>query len=134
MPRHPTVPPADSGPPDPWDIVAACAPHLHIAHQSPGRVRLKLRAADPRAASLERAELERLRAAFAAMPGVRELRVNPLARSCVIAYDDTMIPDAAWPDLFAQRRTAAAATLLGLLHGAARATGLLPHPSKGEAP
>lgn|GEM_PF-734152 len=117
--------------PDPWDVVAACAPHLCIAHQSAGRVRLRLLAPGIDAAAVRRADLERLHAAFRAMPGVRELRINPLARSCLIAYDRELIPDTAWPDLFAQRRTPAALALLGLLHTAARACGLSPTP-KGD--
>ncbi len=105
--------------PDPWHVVSAYAPHLRIAHQIAGRVRLKLAAAaldDPQVRALDGA---RLKEALATVRGVQEVSINLLARSCTVAYDNAAIPDAAWPDLLASRRTSAAATLLDLLAAAA---------------
>lgn len=93
--------------------VSAFALRLRIAHQIAGRVRFRL--ADPQARFPDGA---RLKAALAAAPGVREVSLNPLARSCVVEYDNAIIPDAAWPDLLAGRRTPAAAMLLDLLAAA----------------
>jgi len=104
---------------DSWHVLSTYAPHLRIAHQIAGRVRLKLAAAaldDPQVRALDGA---RLKEALATVHGVREIAINLLARSCTVAYDNLTIPDAAWPDLLAGRRTPAATTLLELLAAAA---------------
>lgn len=98
---------------DPHRIVAQVAPYLRIVHQVAGRVRIKLQFAVLDATALSRSE--GLTRAFGALPGVRAISLNPLALSCVVEYDNAVIPDAAWPDLLAGRRTSAAETLLGLL-------------------
>lgn len=103
---------------DPWQVVADYAPYLRIAHQMAGRVRLKLADAALAAPRVRALDGDRLRTAFAAVPGVRELHVNLLAHSCTVAYDNAAIPDAAWPDLLAGRRTPAAAMLLDRLAAA----------------
>lgn len=102
-----------AGAADPWRVAAALANDLRIAHQIAGRVRLKLAATGDLSAL--RAASVALRAALAAQPGVRAFQINPLARSCVIEYDNQVIPDAAWPDLLAGRQTDAAAALRDLL-------------------
>lgn len=94
---------------DPWRVAAAFVPGLRIAHQIAGRVRLKL---DADAASLRAIDAARLRQSLGALRGVQ---FNWLARSCVVEYDTRIIADAAWSDLLAGRRTAAAAVLLDLL-------------------
>ena len=104
---------------DPWRAVADFAPYLRIAHQIPGRVRLKLDAAALDMPALREVSGERLKTALASVRGVHDIALNLLARSCVVAYDNGTIPDAAWPDLLAGRRTPAAATLLDLLAAAA---------------
>lgn len=101
--------------PDPWGIVAAFSPYLHIAHQIPGRVRLKLDAAALDAPVLRELGGDRLKQVLGSVRGVRDISLNLLARSCVVAYDNAVIPDAAWPDLLAERRSDAAATLVGIL-------------------
>ncbi len=100
---------------DPWRVVTAFAPHLRIAHQIAGRVRLKLDAAALDVPELKQMGGNRLKQALDSIRGVRDIQLNLLARSCVVAYDNDTIPDAAWPDLLAGRRTAAAATLVGIL-------------------
>jgi copper chaperone CopZ len=55
---------------------------LQILHLSPGRIRLRVSTAD--FASSELVEVERV---LAKLPGVREVRKNPLARSVVISFD-----------------------------------------------
>jgi hypothetical protein len=93
--------------------LAAIVPHLRIAHQVGGRVRLKLDAAAASAPVVRDGGGARLQRFFGALPGVRSIAFNPLARSCVVEYDSAVIPDAAWPDLLAGRSSAAAAALLG---------------------
>jgi hypothetical protein len=100
---------------DPSRIVTNIAPFLRIAHQISGRVRLKLDAVPPGRPFPGAVDGEQLKRLFSAVPGVRGLSLNLLARSCVVEYDSAIIPDSAWPDLLAGRPTAAAQTLLGLL-------------------
>ncbi|MDD3529656.1 MAG: hypothetical protein PHS77_07235 [Gallionellaceae bacterium] len=105
---------------DPHRVIAQVAPYLRIAHQVAGRVRIKLQFTALDATALSRGE--GLTRTFGALPGVRAISLNPLALSCVVEYDNAVIPDAAWPDLLAGRRTAAAETLLGLLASVAPAS------------
>lgn len=109
-------------------LLAELRPHLRIAHQVCGRVRLKLSAVSFDRAAW-RAAAGRLHAGLAALPGVRAVSLNPLAQSCVVEYDPGLIPDAAWDDLLAGRDTSAASTLAELL-----ATAFFPHPSQESAP
>ena len=115
--------PAPAAATDAARLVGEITPHLSIAHQIGGRVRLKLGVAALNVPSLRNGAGETLRRLLGGLPGVRDIALNPLARSCVVEYDNTLIPDAAWPDLLAGRPTAAAATLLGLLGRA------IPYPS-----
>lgn len=101
---------------DPWAVVSLFAPYLRLAHQIPGRVRLKLDAAALDAPQLRGLGGNALKQALDSVRGVRDFSFNLLARSCVITYDNATIPDAAWPDLLAQRPSAAAQTLVGILH------------------
>lgn len=99
-------------------LVAALRPHVRIAHQISGRVRLRLAAAAFETAAWRAGGGDGLRACFAALPGVRAIGFNALARSCVVEYDPALIPDAAWADLLAGRASPAASTLAGLLTSA----------------
>jgi len=107
---------------NPWQVVSTFAPYLRIAHQISGRVRLTLDPAALDDPSLREVSGDRLQQALGAVHGVQDISLNLLARSCVVAYDATTIPDAAWPDLLAGRQTPAAAILLGLLTSVATAT------------
>lgn len=121
--------PATTASADPSGIVAELAPYLRIAHQIPGRVRLKLDAAALDQPRLREIGGARLQAVLGALAGVRDTQFNLMARSCVIAYDNAVIPDAAWPDLLAGRPSAAAAKLLELLAAASRVP---PSPRRKE--
>lgn len=101
--------------PDPWQVVSTYAPYMGIAHQISGRVRLKLDTAALDMPELKQFGADRLKAALGTVRGVRAITLNLLARSCVIEYDRSVIPDAAWPDLLARRPTDAARTLIGIL-------------------
>ena len=101
---------------DPWSVVSLFAPYLRLAHQIPGRVRLKLDAAALDVPLLRGLGAQALQQALASVRGVQDFSFNLLARSCVITYDNATIPDAAWPDLLAQRPSASAQTLVAILH------------------
>jgi hypothetical protein len=101
--------------PDPFRIVSAVAPFLGIAHQIAGRVRLKLEPAALDVPAVRAAGGTGLQRALEKVRGVRAVQINLLARSCVVEYDAAVIPDAAWPDLLAGRRTPAAEALAGVL-------------------
>lgn len=101
---------------DPWSVVSLFAPYLRLAHQIPGRVRLKLDAAALDVPLLRGLGAQALQQALASVRGVQDFSFNLLARSCVITYDNATIPDAAWPDLLAQRPSVSAQTLLAILH------------------
>jgi len=116
-----SVPPAGHAARDARRVIAEITPYLRIAHQVRGRVRLKLADAALRAPTLRNGVGERLRQLLGELPGVHGIALNALARSCVVEYDNAVIPDAAWPDLLGGRPTVAAETLLDLLAGVADA-------------
>ncbi len=93
---------------------ARVATAIGIAHHVRGRIRLRLEAEVeelPRAA----ADLKHFQALFEDSPGVRSIRVNPLARSCTVEYDPAVIPCAAWNDFLAGIPSTAAVALENLL-------------------
>lgn len=93
---------------------ARVAAAVGIAHHVRGRIRLKLQAEIgelPAAA----ADLKQFQSLFAGSPGVRSLRVNPLARSCTVEYDPALIPSAAWGDFLAGVPSVAATALETIL-------------------
>lgn len=100
---------------DPWRVVAGFSPYLSIAHQVGGRVRLKIDTAALDDPKLNGLGADRLRGALSSVRGVHAISLNLLARSCVVEYDNAVIPDAAWPDLLAGRKSDAAAALVGIL-------------------
>jgi hypothetical protein len=55
---------------------------LHIAHQVPGRIRLKVAGAKHNPELLEE-----VKAAFSAIPGIAAVKVNPATGSIVVNYD-----------------------------------------------
>ncbi|MGC8854903.1 MAG: hypothetical protein ACP5OY_08345 [Halothiobacillaceae bacterium] len=97
--------------------VAALIARLRLVHQVPGRVRIKLLDAMPYASAPSEYGLV-LERSLAQLPGMRALRLNPLARSCTLEYDPEVIPDAAWPDLIHGRATPQARQLMTLLASA----------------
>jgi len=88
--------------------LAQLVPHLRLAHQISGRVRIKFDSASsallPPGSLAAAAQLQQLRTA---LPGIRGVAFNPLARSCVIEYDPALIPDSTWPELLSGRPSAA---------------------------
>ncbi len=102
---------------DPTDLLLRAGEVLAIAHHIPGRIRLKLTDETAAAAVLAGGRFpspERLRA----IAGVRAVKVNLLARSCVVDYDPVVVPPMAWVDLLAGRRTSASDPLLAALAAA----------------
>ncbi|MDO9610354.1 MAG: hypothetical protein Q7J33_00675 [Serpentinimonas sp.] len=88
--------------------LAQLAPHLRLVHQISGRVRFKLDlVASTAFAPGTVAAAQQLQQLRAALPGVRSVAFNPLARSCVIEYDPALIPDSTWPELLCSHPTAA---------------------------
>ena len=124
---HPKLPAVD-----PWQVVSTFAPYLRIAHHIGGRVRLKLAAAALDEPALKAFGSDRLKDALTSIRGVQGISLNLLARSCLVEYDNSTIPDAAWPDLLAQRQSAAATKLLDRLAAAATAANTSPCPSPKE--
>ena len=92
----------------PAALLAHFAPHLKIAHQLPGRVRLKLsmKALDGINFSALESSADAFSAVLGQIRGVRAIKWNLLARSCTVEYDTAIIPDAAWPDLLSSPATA----------------------------
>lgn len=103
------------------EVIACWAPYLRIAHQVAGRVRLRLDGALADAPELRRFGPAVLQRVLGAASGLRDVRLNPLARSCVIEYDNKLIPDPAWPDLLAGLDTPAARILTARLGACAHA-------------
>ena len=102
---------------DPTDLLLRAGEVLTIAHHIPGRIRLKLADEAAAAAVLAGGRFptpERLRAVV----GVRAVKVNLLARSCVVDYDPSAVPPMACVDLLAGRRTTASAPLIAALAAA----------------
>lgn len=94
-----------------WQSGAGVSQLLRIAHHIPGRIRLKLKADGLSDLSLGAALLQQLEwglGVLGQIPGIRSVRLNGLARCCVLEYDPALIPQAAWEDLLADRDTMAA--------------------------
>lgn len=87
---------------------------VQIAHQIPGRVRLKL---DPIKAvgQIKVGGAQNFQHLLDDIPGVTAIRLNVMALSCIVEYDPTVIPDAAWPDVLNGVSSAAAERLLDIL-------------------
>jgi hypothetical protein len=67
------------------------APHTRIAHHQPGRIRLKFLPS-----ILQLANGREIETLVACIPGILEYRVNPLAKSIVINYDQQRLPYEVW--------------------------------------
>ncbi len=104
-----------SGQLDVASLVPTIATYLRIAHQVPGRIRFKVDAAILHDPVLREAGEKGLSGALGHIRGVRDIRLNKLARSCTIEYDRAVIADTAWADLLAARATPAAQALLGII-------------------
>jgi hypothetical protein len=75
-----------------------------IAHHIPGRVRLKLAGRTgvpaPFREQLSPEIMTRFFAGLAEIPGIHQVRLNALAKSCTLEYDPDTLADNAWRELF----------------------------------
>ncbi len=83
------------------------AARLSIAHQIPGRVRLKLAAEAAPELAATAAQVKQFSRSITEIPGIRSVNLNPLARSCVVEYDPRIIPPSTWADLVSGTRSTA---------------------------
>lgn len=97
------------------DLIRRLSASLRIAHHIPGRVRLKLDASADAGVAAAAGDVESLRRSLSGSPGIRTVSLNPLARSCTIEYDPSVIPPTAWPDLLHGDLSAGAQTLLRIV-------------------
>ena len=107
------------------DILGRLAASLTIAHHIPGRVRFKL-AID--LASVDRntvAEVKQFVEVLNGTAGIRSVKLNPLARSCVVEYDCKIITPAAWQDVLNGGGSPDADALLKLFRDAGQAAGVV---------
>ncbi|MCQ8130877.1 heavy-metal-associated domain-containing protein [Methylomonas rivi] len=88
---------------------------VRIAHHIRGRIRLRLEAYPKELPLPGRGDTEQLQSLVEQAAGVRSVRINLLARSCLIEYDPAVIPDQAWRDFIAGVSSAAALTLENIL-------------------
>lgn len=97
------------------DDLRAFLHDLEIAHHVRGRVRLKL-VRDPQFQQAPSGALiEQIQHLLENLPGVRSVRLNLLARSCVVEYDPETIPPDAWADFLSGEPSTAATTLENVL-------------------
>jgi hypothetical protein len=94
--------------------------YLQIAHHVEGRIRIK--ASWNGAKILNQARKGDIEAIIAAIPGIREYRINKKALSVVITYDSRIFPHALWEEVAAlgqypARRQAVRERLLEALAG-----------------
>lgn len=101
---------------DDFDRLSGLASRIRLAHQIPGRIRLKL------TGPVNQKSVARFKASFSQfsntlndIPGIRSIRINVLARSCTVEYDAKDIPDSAWTDLLAGVRSQGALSLVARL-------------------
>jgi hypothetical protein len=81
--------------------LAALFSHIAIAHQIPGRIRLKLlRPPEPLRVKLDAPALTRFFARLRQIPGITQVKPNALALSCTITYAPAQLPDHVWRETF----------------------------------
>lgn len=96
-------------------LIAAFSPYLQIAHQIPGRIRLKVALAVLDDPAIREIGSDSLAQVLGVVPGVRDIRINKLARSCTVDYQAEVIPDSAWHDLLSGHDSPAARILLRII-------------------
>lgn len=91
----------------PSDILAAHRqnlialwPHVHLVHHLPGRLRIQMRNGVTISRDLRRQAAAGEEALQQLLPGVRSVRLNPLAGSLVLEYDTQHMPFAMVDALF----------------------------------
>ncbi len=101
---------------DDFERLSGLIPRVRIAHQIPGRIRLKLTGpVSEHSVGHFKAYFLRFSDALDDIPGIRSVRINVLARSCTVEYDPGSIPDGAWSDLLAGARSERALSLVARL-------------------
>ncbi len=88
--------------------------NIRIAHHIRGRIRLKLDGEMP-AMEMPGEQARALRTVLDRSPGIVDVKVNLLARSCTVIYDPGTIPEQAWSELLGGSASAAAALLENIL-------------------
>ncbi len=88
---------------------------VNIAHHIRGRIRLRLQVYPKELQFPDLNDTEQFQTLVEQTPGVRSVRINLLAHSCLIEYDPKVIPDQAWKDFIAGKPSAAALTLEHIL-------------------
>lgn len=93
-----------------FDELRSHRTHIRIVHHIRGRIRLKLEAI-PEIISLPAIKEQQFRGLVDQTPGLLSLRVNLMARSCIVEYDPALIPYQAWHDFIDGRDSSSAAHL-----------------------
>ncbi|MDR6962411.1 HMA2 domain-containing protein [Shewanella putrefaciens] len=74
--------------------------HILVAHHVPGRIRLKLKSHLPDNLNLKGFKhTQQLLRFMESIPGVKSIRPNMLARSCVVEYDTKVLNASLWESL-----------------------------------
>ncbi|MDR3158620.1 MAG: hypothetical protein LBU11_06345 [Zoogloeaceae bacterium] len=92
--------------------LAALLSRIAIAHQIPGRVRLKLlRLPEPLRAKLDAPALARFFAGLRQISGITQVKPNALALSCTILYTPARLPDHVWRETFGAPSSSSSSSL-----------------------
>lgn len=97
------------------------ASRIRIAHHIPGRIRLTLSLGDPlpELSNVRQSligQAKNFKEILDSIDGVRSIRVNLVARSCTVEYDQQVIPFKAWPDFLAGNGSDEARVLIRIIH------------------
>lgn len=98
-----------------FEALKKLLPRISVAHHIPERIRLKI---DISLDEIRKSDLQPVKdfqAVLDRLPGIREVKLNMLAKSSTIRYDKNVIPFEAWDDFLAQRNTAFAMNLEQIL-------------------
>ncbi len=97
-----------------FERLQAYVPMIQIAHHIPGRIRLKLNGSDTGAKQVA-SYVKCFDDVWQEIPGIRSAKLNLLARSCTVEYDENLIPFRTWPDLLGGIRSDEALEFLNIL-------------------
>lgn len=97
------------------ELLEAWLASVHIVHHVPGRIRLKLGSSHPGQITVTPAQAQAILDVLRQRAEITSVRVNLLARSCVVEYDTEYLPAEAWEDYLQGQATAASAMLKKIL-------------------